>query len=111
MTDTIDQNKGFSDDGEDIIELTDPIKEGLVEEGPDDGSNADVVLEMEKPAGAVDTGNAIPVPSDEALEAALIRIIEKKYAQRLDALFVETVERVVEREIAAIKKSLLKDLS
>jgi len=111
MTETIDLNKGFSDDSEDIIELTDLIEEGLVEEELEDGSSAGVVLEMEQPAGAADGGDATAVPTDEALEAALIRIIEKKYAKRLDALFVETVERVVEREIAAIKKSLLKDLS
>jgi hypothetical protein len=106
MTETIDLNKGFSDDDEDIIELTD-----LIENGPDDGSNTDVVLELEELADAVETGNTAAVPTDEAIEAALSRIIEKKYAQRLDALFVETVERVVEREIAAIKQSLLKDLS
>lgn len=111
MTETIDLNKGFSDDSEDIIELTDLIEEGQVEDGLEDGSNADMVLEMEQPAGAAETGNTTAAPTDEALEAALIRIIEKKYAKRLDALFAETVERVVEREIAAIKKSLLKDLS
>ena len=106
MTETIDLNKGFSDDDEDIIELTD-----LIENGPDDGSNTDVILELEELADAVETGNTAAVPTDEVIEAALSRIIEKKYAQRLDALFVETVERVVEREIAAIKQSLLKDLS
>lgn len=106
MTETIDQSKGFLDDDHgDIIELTD-----LIEERSDDGSNADGVLELVEQAGAVETGNTA-VPTDEALEAALSRIIEKKYAKRLDALFVETVERVVEREIAAIKQSLLKDLS
>ncbi|MBI9088855.1 MAG: hypothetical protein JEZ12_06535 [Desulfobacterium sp.] len=106
MTETIDQSKGFLDDDPgDIIELTD-----LIEERLDDGSNADGVLELVEQDDAVETGNTI-VPTDEAIEAALSRIIEKKYAKRLDALFVETVERVVEREIAAIKQSLLKDLS
>jgi hypothetical protein len=106
MTDAIDLNKGFSEDDEDIIELTD-----LIENRMDDGSNGDVVLELEELADAGETGNTVAVPTDEAIEAALTRIIEKRYAQRLDALFVETVERVVEREIAAIKQSLLKDLS
>ncbi len=111
MTETIDQNKGFLDDDHgDIIELTDLIEERLDDGSNADGANADGVLEMKEPAVAVETGNTT-VPTDEAIEAALSRIIEKKYAKRLDALFVETVERVVEREIAAIKQSLLKDLS
>lgn len=96
MTETMDLNKDFSDDDGDIIELTD-----ILEDLPDDGGGAD----------ARDAAVSHGIPDDDAIEAALLRVVEKKYGQRLDALFVEAVERVVEREIAAIKQSLLRDLS
>ena len=105
MTETMDLNKDFSDDDGDIIELTD-----ILEDLPDDGDDA-VGLSGTKVAAGDAAAVSNDIPDDDAIEAALLRIVEKKYAQRLDALFVEAVERVVEREIAAIKQSLLKDLS
>ncbi|ACN15187.1 hypothetical protein HRM2_20890 [Desulforapulum autotrophicum HRM2] len=105
MTETMDLNKDFSDDDGDIIELTD-----ILEDLPDDGDDSGE-LSGTKAAARDAAAFSHGVPDDEAIEAALLRIVEKKYAHRLDALFVEAVERVVEREIAAIKQSLLKDLS
>lgn len=113
MTETMDQNDNLSKDGKseedqpddnlEIIELTD-IFEGVV---ADDGQPYKSLTSITPEKGlARDDGNLI---SDDAIEAALLRIVEKKYARQLDALFVEAVERVVEREIAAIKQSLLKD--
>ncbi len=105
MTEIMDLNTDFSDDDEDIIELTDILEDLPDSGGTDDGvSAADAAVR--DGAAAVGPG----VPDDDAIEAALLRIVEKKYARRLDTLFVEAVERVVEREIAAIKQSLLKDL-
>jgi hypothetical protein len=109
MTETMDLNKDFSDDDEDIIELTD-ILEDLPDDGPDDGNEGDGLsgtTAAARDAAAVGYG----VPDDDAIEAALLRIVERKYAHRLDAFFVEAVERVVKQEIAAIKQSLLKDFS
>lgn len=111
MTETMDRNDSFSHDDQahddqEIIELTD-ILDGVVE---DDGNvkidQSHSTAMSEKEMASVD-GSLL---SDDAIEAALLRIVEKKYAGQLDAIFVAAVERVVKREIEAIKQSILKDI-
>jgi hypothetical protein len=110
----MDRNDNFSDEDQShedqshedhgIIELTDILDEIVDGDGKADQSPSTVMSEK----GMARDHDSIL--SDDAVEAALLRIVEKKYARQLDALFVEAVERVVKREIAAIKQSLLKDL-
>lgn len=46
----------------------------------------------------------------EDIEAALERVIEKKFADRIETMLFEVMEKVIEKEIMQIKNSLLKDL-
>ena len=48
--------------------------------------------------------------SDEQIESALERVIEKKFAEKIEPLIFETMERVILQEIQKIKTTLLKDL-
>lgn len=115
MTETMDLNKDFFDD-EDIIELTFDDDEDIIEltdicgKVLDQGLSEDRFFEQTKLNHGVGTNGAV-VLTDKLIEAALLRIIEKRYGKRFDTFFAETVERVVEREIAAIKQILLKNLS
>ena len=123
MTETMDWNDNFSgggrvdgdqvdgdqadpnqsDDDEGIIELTDILDGAVDDDGKIDQSNSTIMSEK-----GMAQEDASPL-SDDAIEAALLRIVEKKYAGQLDAIFVEAVEKVVKQEIEAIKKNLLKD--
>lgn len=48
--------------------------------------------------------------SSEQIEAALERVIEKKFANKIETILFEVLEKVIEREIAEIRESLQKDL-
>jgi hypothetical protein len=47
--------------------------------------------------------------SQEDLEAALERVIEKQYADKIQSVLLQTVEKVVEKQISELKESLKKD--
>ena len=114
MTETMNRNHDFSDEDQPdedqadedqgIIELTDILDENVADDDSIDRSPSTMIPEK----GMARDDNSFL--SDDAVEAALLRVVEKKYGRQLDTLFVKAVERVVEREIAAIKQSLLKDL-
>jgi hypothetical protein len=48
--------------------------------------------------------------SEAQIEAALERIIEKKFAEKIEPLLFDTMERVILQEIQKIKTALLKDM-
>lgn len=48
--------------------------------------------------------------SQTMVEAALARVIEKKFAGRIEAILFDVMERVIQREIEEIKEKLQKDL-
>ena len=49
--------------------------------------------------------------TSEQLETALERVIEKRFADKIDILLTEGMERVIKKEIAEIKERLQKDLN
>ena len=46
----------------------------------------------------------------EQIEAVLERIIEKKFADKIESVLFEVMENVIEKQIIEIKESLQKDL-
>lgn len=95
-----------------IIELTDML--------PDDEAGSpgeDPVIELTDvidSGSGVAAGSTVQEPSSisqEQIEKALESIIEKRFSEMFEKLLVDTVERVVEQEIAKLKNSLLDDLS
>jgi NADH dehydrogenase/NADH:ubiquinone oxidoreductase subunit G len=48
--------------------------------------------------------------SADQLEAALERVIEKKFADKIESILFEVMEKVIEKEINEIRESLQKDL-
>lgn len=48
--------------------------------------------------------------SEEKMEAALERVIEKKFTQKIESILFEVMERVIRDQIREIKDSLQKDL-
>ncbi|RLB92020.1 MAG: hypothetical protein DRH26_07115 [Deltaproteobacteria bacterium] len=51
-----------------------------------------------------------PSVTQEQLEAALERVIEKKFADKVDMLLLEGMEKAIKKEIIEIKARLKKDL-
>ena len=106
-----------------IIELTDIVKN----EGTD--LNLDIVrmetgagtkdfdlgLELEEKADTFQRDQRFDPESPFALtleqvEAALEKVIEKQFADKIQTILFQVVERVIEREITEIRESLQKDL-
>jgi hypothetical protein len=113
-----------------IIELTDVVENDLdmeqilpgdilsEDEGPDEKpfEFADVhdfndIEGIDRASAADETpvSGELPV-SDEQIAAVLERVIEKKFAEKIEPLLFETMERVILQEIQKIKTTLLKDI-
>ncbi|SMC87277.1 hypothetical protein SAMN02746065_11319 [Desulfocicer vacuolatum DSM 3385] len=105
----LDDVQDFDPDGE-IIELTQIV---------DEDESLDDVIELTEPIQDDDPSAPViekTVTGDEAVSheqvcRALEKIIEEKYGHRMDALFSEVIEKVVTKEMDAIKNSLLKVLT
>jgi hypothetical protein len=110
-----------------IIELTDVVEDGedtelslsedifseddIPDENPIELMDEDDFNDIEKAVAA----DEISVPdeiyvSDEKIETALERVIEKKFAEKIEPLLFETMERVILKEIQKIKNTLLQDM-
>jgi hypothetical protein len=126
------------EDGEDVEDtLSDDIlsENEILDDSPfeltdmDDFSDADMDFEeagMENPAGDMlskeasvseetfdfgETSDADEISvSEKQIEAALERVIEKKFAEKIEPLIFDTVERVILQEIKKIKAALLEDV-
>ena len=83
------------------IELTDMEEVSDIEMDIEDIESEDPVQD--------DPSEEMPV-SQEQIEAALERVIEKKFAQKIEPLLFDTMERVILQEIQKIKTALLKDM-
>ena len=134
LTDIVDVEKSPSTQG-DIIELMDIVEDqsaasdldSVMEEGINSGENLELEddiyfkegleLEMNDPEDEVPVESiAVTEPgmelsvSQEQLEAALERVIEKRFADKIDILLIEGMEKVIKKEIVEIKERLQKDL-
>lgn len=126
-------------DKDDIIDLTDRVADGssqeedqdiieLTQVAPGDGGDKNgqtspdpVVLEdveigpeeelsLDSDSGNTAAATDIADVRGEEIEAALERLIEKKFSQTIETILFEVTEKVIQREIADIKASLQKDL-
>ena len=113
-------------DNDEIIELTDevdtPDKEdqGIIEltqvvpaddlERQVPGFEAPLVLENAGNTQGCDTAIPQPQVGREEFEAALERVIEKKFSNTIEKILFEVMETVIQKEITDIKTSLQKDL-
>jgi hypothetical protein len=48
-------------------------------------------------------------PTDQQVDAALERVIEKIYSEKIEQMMIQTIEKTVRREIEKIKTALLED--
>jgi hypothetical protein len=48
-------------------------------------------------------------PTDQQVDAALERVIEKIYSEKIEQMMIQTIEKTVKREIEKIKTALLED--
>ncbi|WP_457553892.1 hypothetical protein [Desulfobacula sp.] len=116
---------------EDVIELTDIVEKRSAAPDIDyvgkDNFMAEENLEMEgdtgieletddprekifpEPEVATDPASSSSLDKEQ-LEAALERVIEKKFADKIDVILFEAMEKVIKKEILKIKKRLQKGL-
>lgn len=77
---------------EDEFEIDEPIDDMSVDHDQENASPQDLTL------------------SPEQFEAALEKVIEKKFADKIETIMFKVMEKVIEKEITRIKESLQKDL-
>ncbi len=113
MTDWDYDRANGDEAGEEIIELTDIV----MMETDTETEDFDMDLELEEkeitfPADQ-SAGQESPLSltlTSEQIEAALEKIIEKQFADKIQTLLFQVMEKVIEREIAGIRESLQQDL-
>ena len=112
-----------------IIELVDIVKDeetdlnldiikvepvGEIEdfdEGFDEGFELEGNKTFSRDTGSEDEGLLkFPTLTSEQFEAALEKVIEKQFADKIQTILFQVMEKVMEREIAGIRESLQKDL-
>ena len=97
-------------ENQEIIELTE------VDTGEDVSEPTDAPLTLEDDISDLGIGDDadkevdLPEVSQDAFEAALERVIEKKFSESIEKILFEVMEKVIQREIADIKTGLQKDL-
>ncbi len=106
FTDDIFEDDEVEDDLDDD-ELTDIDQ--VDDELEDDA--ADIIAD--KPEAEPDSDKVVPEDfniDQEQIETILERIIEKKFAGKIESILFEVMENVIEKQIVEIKESLQKDL-
>ncbi len=101
-----------------VIELTDMVGQERATLAPtetDSKITIDKSLFEDVPVvPAMTAGEGAPAQglnlTPEQIDAALERVIEKQYADRIQTILFQVMEKVIEKEIAGIKESLQKDL-
>ena len=103
-----------------ITDISEPIA-GLMSDGSEPVVTEAVMDEPEPvsesiaeapfvPLAALALPAAEPVALTEAqVEAALERVIEKTYGEKIEQLMIQTIEKTVKREIEKIKNALIED--
>ena len=101
---------------DDVIELTEVVTEEsspqmqetieLSQQDPEPGDlfSQDVPLAMEN------SEESMPELEQHDLEAALEKVIEKKFSETIEKILFEVMEKVIKKEIEEIKAGLQKDL-
>ncbi|MFP4194771.1 MAG: hypothetical protein ACLFMN_07980 [Desulfobacterales bacterium] len=104
---------GTSGEDEQIIELT----EDLVDEARDaisgatlnTGDEASDIIELDEPvAEPIEPETEKLSVTDEQIESALERVVEKKYGEKIEALIDEVIRHKITEDIDAVKELILK---
>ncbi len=99
---------------EQIIELTDMVDN--MDAGSEDAVPDDDIIELTDIDAVTDEPGVEEVLPDNAaisqqqMEAALERVIEKKFSEKIDIILFDVMERVISKEIKEIRENLQKDL-
>lgn len=104
----------LSEEAEDVIDLTQVAEtepEALVLEDALTPEPASEEAADTEEASSGETGASdMPALGRKELEAAIERVIERKFSQQIEQILFEVTETVIKREIADIKAGLQKDL-
>jgi hypothetical protein len=77
---------------------------------PEPVPQPDAAVPTFSPVAMPESPAADPIqPTDQQVEAALERVIEKIYGQKIEQMMVQAIEKTVKREIEKIKTALLED--
>ncbi|WP_022668470.1 hypothetical protein [Desulfospira joergensenii] len=105
---------------DEIIELTEIVDDSLSRDLGKESFDGEVMELDDVESGDEDFQNVPSLESDggvdlskvssDRVEAALERVIEKKFAGKIETILFEVIEKMIEKEIKEIKASLQKDL-
>lgn len=100
---------GDIEQDDEIIELTQVVEENL-SDGPDQEVIELSNISSQEGGSGMDESVMEPAFTREQMDAALERVIEKKFAGKIEKILFEVMEKVIEKEIADIRERLQKDL-
>ena len=101
-------NDEFKDMDEDIIELTDQVYDDKPSQ--EENSNGDQdIIELVDVVEEVDSAELGSL-QDEHIEAVLEKMILDQYGDKIDDLLLSVMEKVIQKEIYSLKKTLMKEL-
>ncbi len=105
-------NNGLFDDGDLDFDLD--LDETIARVSEQENEISEPVLAMEpiveEPVSGAPVAAIEPAVTQEQVDAALERVIEKKFAKIIEKSLLEVMEKVLEREIVDIRKRLQNDL-
>jgi hypothetical protein len=100
-------NNGLFDDGDLDFDLD--LDETIARVSEQENEISESILPIAPVSGAPVTAIE-PTVTQEQVDAALERVIEKKFAKIIEKSLLEVMEKVLEREIVDIRKRLQNDL-
>ena len=103
----ISDNAEEDSEEDEVIDLVDSVvpETPIVEDIPDD-----TLEEGLSPTAPSEPSTDTTVPlTEQELEAALERTIRKIYAEKIEHLMIQTIEKTVQREIEKIKQALMEN--
>lgn len=97
---------------EEDVDLDLPLHEDIIGLTDSDAAEQDDTADdiWEDPSLPEEALPVMETVSTQQLETALERVIERKFAEKIEPMLFEAMERVIAREIEKIKESLQKDL-
>ncbi len=79
--------------------------------GADSGIDDDTGIDLDLENSGLQPGAGSPDIDADSIEAALEKVIEKKFGSKIESLLFEVMEKVMVKEINEIKDTLQKDLN
>lgn len=106
LVNVVAESKDVATEEEDVIDLVNIVENSVSEDRLDDRPD---FIETDL-SGSDTKGLLEQSPSEDQIEALIEKVIEKRYAEKIDKLFSQVIGNVLSRQMDDIKKKILNAL-